>query len=150
VGRLRVATALAVLLAGPACLAGCSDTAITDTRLAASVAPTFAHLWVLQQQEQGHPHPAAAAVDARAACHRSDPAAPARGAAPDWVCSVTWRVDGPGARATALYTVGVKTDGCYTADGDGPASLNGSAVLATARGTAPNPLYRFDSCFPAG
>lgn len=141
-----MAVAAVVLLATT--LAGCADGAITAGRLQSSVGPTFANLWTLQQQRQGHTHPPVAALRSEAACHRSDPAEPAVGAAADWVCAVTWLVDGPGTPARALYNVNVMTDGCYSADGDGPSSLNGSATLTTATGApAVNPLFKFNSCF---
>jgi hypothetical protein len=48
----------------------------------------------------------------------------------------------------AKYNVDVQTDGCYAADGDGPASVNGSPTV-----TGPgyrqliNPLALIDGCF---
>ena len=48
----------------------------------------------------------------------------------------------------AKYKVDVQTDGCYAADGDGPASVNGSPTI-----TGPhyqqvnNPLALIDGCF---
>lgn len=141
--RGRALVAGSVLLV----VAGCTDGAITDARIAASVGPTFANLWVLQQDEQGHPHPPVEQLESAATCHRGDPAEPAVGAAADWVCSVSWLVDGPGTSATALYTLGVTTDGCYSAEGDGPTSLNGSSTVTTATGPAINPLFHFTGCF---
>ncbi len=143
--RRVTAAAGAVLVAAAA--AGCSDGAITDTRIQDSVGATFANLWDLQQSEQGHPHSPAGTLASQASCHRGDPAEAAVGAANDWVCSITWLVDGPGTPATALYILSVGTNGCYTAEGDGPASLNGSVTLATAAGPRTNPLFRFNGCF---
>ncbi len=128
-------------------VSGCSQSAITDSRVQKSVGATFANLWVLQQLDQGHPHPPVDALRSDASCHRADPAQPAAGAAADWVCSISWLVDGPGTPATALYNLDVMPNGCYTADGDGPSSLNGSASLQTESGPKINPLFRFDGCF---
>lgn len=127
---------------------GCTDAAITDARLQASVASTFANLWVLQQSEQGHPHPGVGSLHPSASCHRGRPGKAAVGAASDWVCSVTWLVDGPSTPATALYQLAVTTNGCYASDGDGPTSLNGSATVPTPSGaTTTNPLWKFNGCF---
>lgn len=142
--RARV---LAVVAAGGVLLAGCQDGAITGARIEASVGATFANLWDLQQTEQGHPHPPVPELESTAGCHRGDPSEPAVGAAADWVCSVSWLVDGPGTPATALYTLSVMTNGCYSAEGDGPTSLNGSPTVATPTGTTTNPLYHFNGCF---
>ena len=55
---------------------------------------------------------------------------------------------GPGYPVIAKYNVDVQTDGCYAADGDGPASVNGSPTI-----TGPhyqqlvNPLSLIDGCF---
>ncbi len=137
-----------VAVAFAAALTGCGDGAITDAKLQGSVGATFANLWVLQQTEQGHPHPAVATLHSHASCHRGSPSEPAVGAASDWVCAVTWLVDGPATPATALYNLNVMTNGCYAAEGDGPASVNGSATLQTAAGKSmTNPLWQFNSCF---
>lgn len=138
---------IAGLILAALLLTGCSDGAITDTRIQNSVGATFANLWDLQQSEQGHPHAPVGALQSQASCHRSDPAEVAVGAANDWVCSITWLVDGPGTPATALYTLSVTTNGCYTAEGDGPSSMNGSATLQTPSGSTANPLFRFNGCF---
>jgi hypothetical protein len=61
---------------------------------------------------------------------------------------VTYLVAGPSTPVIARYNVNVQTDGCYAADGDGPASVNGSRTI-----TGPhyrqlvNPLWLIDSCF---
>ncbi len=145
--RRLLAPALAAL-AVVGLATGCTDGAITDGRLQASVGNTFANLWVLQQSEEGHPRPPVAALHSTASCRRGNPSEPAVGAAMDWKCSITWLVDGPATPARALYTLDVATNGCYAADGDGPASLNGSPTVATATGaTRTNPLRKFNGCF---
>src|ERR1035437_6633274 len=77
---------IAGLILAALLLTGCSDGAITDTRIQNSVGATFANLWDLQQSEQGHPHAPVGALQSQASCHRSDPAEAAVGAANDWVC----------------------------------------------------------------
>ena len=48
----------------------------------------------------------------------------------------------------AKYNVNVQTDGCYAADGDGPASVNGSpTVTGPGSSQLDNPLALIDSCF---
>lgn len=126
----------------------CGSTPITSGRLDASVAATFANLWVYHEEEVGHPHPAAPALDSRAACQKGTPTGVQAGAGSDWVCHVTWLVDGPGTPVTANYNLQVQTDGCYTADGDGPASVNGAPTLADlGAGSRVNPLWAFNGCF---
>jgi hypothetical protein len=44
--------------------------------------------------------------------------------------------------------VPTRINGCYTADGDGPADLNGQQMIVAADGaTVTNPLWEFDGCF---
>lgn len=135
------------LLVGGALLVGltaCGSGGITATRVDASVAPTFANLYVLQQAQNG----AAVSVEAlhsQARCTRGDQSTPDRGAGEDWVCQVQWIKQGP---AVATYSLHVQTNGCYTAEGDGPADVNGSPTITTRRGdVVANPLYKFDGCF---
>jgi ABC-2 type transport system permease protein len=140
-GLVAVAAALAALLSG------CGSTGITAAPLQASISSTFTHLYVLQQAEQGNPRPAAASLHAHASCQRGTPDTPQNGSG-NWLCLITYQVAGPGYPVVAKYKVDVQTDGCYAADGDGPASVNGSPTI-----TGPhyeqlvNPLSLIDSCF---
>ena len=109
-------------------LTGCGSTGITAAPLQASISRTFANLYVLQQVEQGNPRPAAASLHARASCQRGTPATPQNGSG-NWLCLITYQVAGPGYPVVAKYKVDVQTDGCYAADGDGPASVNGSPTI---------------------
>lgn len=146
-GLARVAgLAGAVGLAGV--LAGCGPAAVTPPPLERSMAQTFANLYVLQQVEMGNPRPSPAALRTTAQCQKGTPATTQRGAGNDWVCLVTYLVDGPGTPVTATYNVDVRSDGCYAADGDGPASLNGSRTI-TGPGyrQVTNPLWLIDGCF---
>ena len=144
--RGLILAAAAAVLAG--LLAGCGSTGITAAPLQASIGSTFANLYVLQQVEQGNPRPSVASLHTRASCQRGGtPATPQNGSG-NWLCLITYQVAGPGYPVIAKYKVDVQTDGCYAADGDGPASVNGSPTI-----TGPhyqqltNPLALIDGCF---
>ncbi|MFC4906715.1 hypothetical protein [Actinomadura gamaensis] len=145
-----VRRALALVLTAAALLAaaGCDTTGITRDRVDAAVAPTFAHLYVLQQRLRGR-EVTVASVKARADCARgTGPNAATKGAGDDWTCTLSWFNAGPAITATANYQLHVQPNGCYTADGDGPSDLNGTPTLTAADGAnVTNPLWRFDGCF---
>jgi hypothetical protein len=129
-------------------LSGCgSGTGVTPGRLQASISHAFANLYVLQQVRQGNPRPHAASLHSRASCQKGTQADAQEGAG-SWLCAITYLVAGPGYPVVAKYNVQVQTDGCYAADGDGPASVNGSPTI-----TGPhfrqvvNPLRLIDGCF---
>jgi ABC-2 type transport system permease protein len=129
-------------------LSGCgSGTGVTPGRLQASISHAFANLYVLQQVRQGSPRPRAASLHSRASCQKGTQADAQEGAG-SWLCAITYLVAGPGYPVVARYNVQVQTDGCYAADGDGPASVNGSPTI-----TGPhfrqvvNPLRLIDGCF---
>ncbi len=145
--RSAAAVVAAVAAGGAGLLSGCAPGPITAAHLQASVSTTFANLWVYHESEVGHPHPGAAALDATTVCLRGLPTQVQHGAGSDWVCHVTWLVDGPGTPVTATYNLNVDTDGCYAADGDGPASVNGSPIITDAAGgTRVNPMFQFNGC----
>jgi ABC-2 type transport system permease protein len=141
----------AVIAAGallPFALSGCSSgTGISAGPLAGSIAHTFANLYVLQQADQGNPKPSVASLHSHASCQKGTPNMPQDGAG-EWLCQITYFVAGPGYPVIAKYNVDVQTDGCYAADGDGPASVNGSLTI-----TGPgykqliNPLSKIIACF---
>ncbi len=144
--RLVVAAVVGGAIVGT--VGGCGSTGLSQARLDTAISRTFANLWILQQTEQGHPHPRTDALRSRAACVKGSPSVPQHGAGSDWVCSIVWLVDGPATSVTALYNLNLRTNGCYTADGDGPVAVNGSRTVTTAAGTiAINPLWSFDGCF---
>ncbi|MEV5571313.1 hypothetical protein AB0L06_14780 [Spirillospora sp. NPDC052269] len=146
--RIKVLVLALVAVVPLPALAGCDTTAVNRDRVNAAVAPTFANLYVLQQQLRGR-KVAAAAVKARADCARgTGPNASTKGAGDDWTCTLSWFNAGPAVTATANYQLHVQPNGCYTADGDGPSDLNGTPTLTAADGaTVTNPLWRFDGCF---
>jgi ABC-2 type transport system permease protein len=140
--RWLIATLLAIAVGG------CGSTNLTAGRLQASISSTFANLYVLQQAEQGNPRPPARSLDSHASCQRgSTPQTPQDGSGA-WLCQITYLVAGPGYPVIAKYKVDVQTDGCYKADGDGPASVNGSPTITGPRYTQLiNPLSLIDGCF---
>jgi ABC-2 type transport system permease protein len=151
-GRLsgRYRTVVAAVAAVPLLVltvSGCGSTGLTAGRLQASISSTFANLYVLQQVEQGNPRPSAPSLDSHTSCQRGTPATVQEGSGV-WLCQITYLVAGPGYPVIAKYKVDVQTDGCYAADGDGPASVNGSPTI-----TGPhyeqliNPLALIDGCF---
>ena len=151
--RLRLARRTALAAAGAALplailLTGCGgSTGITAGPLQASISRAFANLYALQQAEQGNPRPSPRSLHTRASCQRGTPATPQDGSG-NWLCLITYEIAGPGYPVIAKYKVDVQTDGCYAADGDGPASVNGSPTI-----TGPhyvqlvNPLSLIDGCF---
>jgi ABC-2 type transport system permease protein len=148
-GRRRAAAAAGVIFPLLALtVSGCGSTGLDAGRLQASISSTFANLYVLQQIDQGNPRPSARSLGSRASCQRGGtPDTPQDGSGA-WFCEITYLVAGPGFPVIAKYKVDVQTDGCYAADGDGPASVNGSPTI-----TGPhyqqviNPLSLIDGCF---
>jgi ABC-2 type transport system permease protein len=140
---------LAVLALFPlfSLISGCGSTGISAGPLQASISRTFANLYVLQQVEQGNPRPSRVSLRTRASCQKGTPDTPQNDSG-NWLCEITYLVAGPGYPVIAKYKVDVQTDGCYAADGDGPASVNGSPTI-----TGPhyqqiiNPLSLIDGCF---
>ena len=154
-GRLarRLAGRLPLLAAAVAALAlsvtGCAGSSnLTPGRLQASLSHTFANLYVLQQSEMGNPPVRAASLSSHAACQKGGSADVSQEGSGVWLCQITYLVAGPGYPVIAKYNLDLQTDGCYAADGDGPASVNGSPTI-----TGPgykqlvNPLSLIDGCF---
>jgi hypothetical protein len=148
--RLRAGLPAAAVAAALALSAtGCSSsTNLTPGRLQAALGGTFANLYVLQQSEMGNPPVTAASLNSRASCQKGGTLTVAQEGSGVWLCEITYLVAGPGYPVIAKYNVDVQTDGCYAADGDGPASVNGSPTI-----TGPgyrqliNPLSLIDGCF---
>lgn len=138
----------AVVVAGGLVIgsAGCGNH-ITVGRLDSAVAPTFANLYVLQQAQHGR-KVTVESLKSTAKCVRGDQSTPDKGAGEDWTCAVTWFKSGPDIPVVASYSLHVQTNGCYTAEGDGPIDVNGQPTVVTPDGdTVVNPLYKFDGCF---
>jgi ABC-2 type transport system permease protein len=145
-GPRRAAAVTVPLLA--LAVAGCGSTGLDAGRLQTSISGTFANLYPLQQAEQGNPRPSVASLHTRASCQKGGTTAVPQDGSGVWLCQITFLVAGPGYPVIAKYNVDVQTDGCYAADGDGPASVNGSPTI-----TGPhyqqviNPLALIDGCF---
>lgn len=145
--RRGVLAAAGAVLPLAVLLTGCGSTGITAAPLQASISRTFANLYVLQQVEQGNPRPPLRSLHAKASCQRGTPSTPQDGSG-NWLCLITYQVGGPGYPVVAKCKVNVQTDGCYAADGDGPASVNGSPTITGPRYTQLlNPLSLIDGCF---
>jgi hypothetical protein len=142
------AAAAAAITVGTLTASGCGSTGLTAPRLQTSLSRTFANLYVLQQTEQGNPEPSATSLDSHASCQKGGTPDITQDGSGVWLCQITYLVAGPGYPVIAKYNVDVQTDGCYAADGDGPASVNGSPTI-----TGPhykqliNPLSLIDGCF---
>lgn len=129
-------------------VSGCGSSGITKSRVETAIAPTFANLYALQRQQLGYAKVSGSAIESYASCDKGGPAGRDEGAGSNWVCSIVWQVAGPGTQATAIYNLHVQTNGCYSADGDGPTAINGHQTMAAFDGTSfINPLFEFDGCF---
>ncbi len=129
-------------------VSGCGSTGLSAGPLQASLASTFTNLYVLQQVEQGNPRPSARSLDGQASCQKSGTPDISQNGSGVWLCEITYLVAGPGYPVIAKYNVDVQTDGCYAADGDGPASVNGSPTINGPHyKQVINPLSLIDGCF---
>lgn len=127
---------------------GCSSS-IRSAALSEAVAVEFTHLYTLNQRERAYPIDATT-LHTTARCRRDNQDSPLAGPGDDWLCNLVWRTP-QATSAGATYAVTVRADGCFTADGDGPADLVGSSTLVDAEGeTVLNPLWAFDGCLALG
>lgn len=141
--RGRWAAAIGVVvLAGT--LSGC-ESPIHATALEGSMETTFTHLYALTLRQRDLPVDETD-LNTAATCRRDNADSPLAGPGNDWICNLTWRT--PAATtAGATYSVTMRPDGCFTADGDGPADLVGSQTLVDATGeTVVNVLWALDGC----
>lgn len=144
----RRAGLVAAGLLGVTILSGCRSNGVDAAPLQSSIGRAFSNLYVLQQVEEGHPRPSLRSLDTSAACQKGTPSTPQSGAGNDWVCQVTYLVAGPATPVVAMYNVNVQTSGCYSADGDGPLSVNGyRTITGVERQQVLNPLWLIDGCF---
>jgi hypothetical protein len=140
---LVAALTAAVLVAGT----GCAATGITPERIEAAFAPTFARLYVRQQQLEGRTNvPSTAAMATTADCTRGDASDPDLGAGNDWSCTVRFLISGPGTPVSLNYTLTVRPDGCYTAE-DPPIAMGRQTIVTAAGRTVTNPVFAIDGCF---
>ena len=127
-------------------LAGCGSTGITSARVSGSVAPTFEHMYRWKQQLEGTS--TAAPLNTRASCVKGDASVRDQGAGANWVCTITFLVDGPDTPVSFNWNLTVKPNGCWTAEGT-PAQLGGQTIRTRDGKSAANPIYAVDGCFPA-
>jgi hypothetical protein len=139
----RAALALVGLAAATS---GCASTGITTDRLSASVAPTFERMYRWQQRLEGTS--TAKPLDTKANCLKGDAGVPDRGAGSNWVCTITFLVDGAGTPVSFNWNLTVKPDGCWTSEGT-PLQFGGQTIRTRAGKTVTNPIYAVDGCFPA-
>jgi ABC-2 type transport system permease protein len=149
VRRLRLPVLVAVAAVAALSATGCSNsTNLTPDRLQASLGSTFANLYVLQQADMGNPPARAATLDSRVSCQKGSTVNVPQEGSGLWLCEITYLPAGPQYPVIAKYKVDVQTDGCYAADGDGPASVNGSpTVTGPGYRQVNNPLALIDGCF---
>ena len=135
--------ALCALVAGTAL----DRTWITAHRLEASIGPAFKNLVSLQQRALGHPDTTAGVLVFPFCKRESVVLGTGSGPGDDWDCH--FFVNGPRFRGLSVdYTVTVKPNGCFTAEG--PPSVVGPLHIRRAGGgTTINPLYAFDGCMIA-
>lgn len=144
-GATRTVTAAALGSLLLVLLSGCQSS-ITQARVEKAMVTSFGHLFVLQQQQRGITVDAAD-LHPTADCARQNRRSTATGPGNDWVCNMEWRTTNA-TTGGAAYSLSVKPDGCFTADGDGPADLNGDATITDVDGeVVVNPLWAFDTCF---
>ncbi len=137
----------ALALAGLAAVAsGCASTGITSDRVSRSVAPTFEHMYRWKQRLEGAS--TAKPLDTRAHCVKGDASVRDEGAGSNWVCTITFLVDGPDTPVSFNWNLTVKPNGCWTAEGT-PLQLGGQTIRTRAGKTVADPIYAVDGCFPA-
>ena len=132
-------TTAVIAVASPA-----SGTGVTQEKLEANLATSFAHLYRLQSAELNRPGYTEAQLGASADCDKGGSLVEDEGPGNDWRCVVTWHVPSSQTQGSAIYQLDVTADGRYVADGDGPKEVNGYFVVRTQTGDAPNPLWQFD------
>jgi len=144
---VRVAFALAGVIALLAIASNWGPVGVTAARLQASITPTFDNLTLLQQRELGREVPTGARLNVVPTCSR-------RGTSPrgpgDWVCTMTVLIPQPGpvpfSQTAVTYDVSVNSDGCYKAQS--PPAFIGNQLMRDARGrNVVNPLYTIYGCF---
>jgi ABC-2 type transport system permease protein len=124
---------------------GATGSGIDAGKLRQSLATSFGHLYVVQQQEVYHLSFTAAQLRTTASCVKGSNLVDQEGPGNDWRCTVNWHIPGVSdAVGQAVYQLDVSANGRYVADGDGPNVVNGYFVLHAPYGDAPNPLWQFD------
>ena len=142
---LKRLVAVAVPLASVVALAGCGGSDVTRARLEASLAPTFANLYVQQAAILGKPGVTVASTAAHAWCDKGGPKVADHGPGADWICVIDF-VDATRTEQAGKFELQVKSNSCYTAGG--PSKLVGLVTITDTHGhDVPNPVFEFDGCF---
>jgi hypothetical protein len=119
---------------------------VTKARLEASIAPTFANLYVRRATILGESGVTVASIAPRAACDRGGPKVADVGPGADWICMIAF-TDDRGKRQEGKFEVQAKANSTYVAGG--PSKLMGP-VMITERATGKdvvNPPFEFDGAF---
>jgi ABC-2 type transport system permease protein len=144
-GILPLAGVWALCAGAVAAATGATGSGIDAGKLQQSLATSFGHLYVVQQQEVYHLRFTAAQLRTTASCTKGSKLVTQDGPGNDWRCTVNWHIPGVNdAVGQAVYQLDVNANGRYIADGDGPNVVNGYFVLHAPYGDAPNPLWQFD------
>lgn len=138
-GALIAVAALVVTATTPATGSG-----IDRQKLEVSLSTAFAHLYRLQTAQLQRPEVTETELATSTQCDKGGDRVADRGPGNDWRCVVSWRLPGATAEGSATYQLDVTADGRYVADGDGPKEVNGSFLVHTSSGDAPNPLWQVD------
>ena len=144
VGVVPLVALLAVSVAVIALATPAKGSGVEQSKLEASLATAFAHLYRLQTDELHRPAVTEAQLQTAATCQKGGGLVDNSGPGPDWRCVITWHLPGTNAVGNAIYQLNVTADGRYIADGDGPKEVNGYFVVHTPTRDAPNPLWQFD------
>lgn len=143
-GLLPLGVLLALTAGVIAASTSAAGSGIDRSKLQASMATAYAHLYRLQSRELRRPDVTEAQLRTGATCDKGGARVPDVGPGNDWRCVVTWHIPGATAVGSAIYQLDLTADGRYVADGDGPQEVNGFFQVRTPAGDAPNPLWQFD------
>ena len=87
-------------------------------------------------------------LNTKAHCLKGDASVPDQGAGANWVCTITFLIDGADTPVSFNWNLTVKPDGCWTAEGT-PAQLGGQTIQTRTGKSVTDPIYAIDGCFPA-
>jgi hypothetical protein len=139
------AAGVAALIGAVTALTAAGTPDVTRARLEASLAPTFANLYVQQAGILGVSGLTVENIDASAVCDRGGPNVADTGSGSDWICMITFH-DVNRALQVGKFEVQVRADSTYVAGG--PSRLIGLLTITDKTGRdVPNPVFEFDGAF---